>query len=113
MQPEFLLTRSSYYDQYLNTAIFFEPFRIYFNNGQESLALEAYYKLQNAFPSPKEGFANVFILIYGDETKFEKSFGQCSEPLMIVQEGADYIVGVRANKMEQAYQDLEKFISGL
>ena len=45
MQQEFLLTRSNYYSQFFNTAIFFDPYRIYFNSAFESAALNLYYEI--------------------------------------------------------------------
>ena len=113
MQQEFLLTRSSYYNQYFNTAIFFEPFRIYFNTSFESGALELYYQVQNYFkehPLPK---TNIYILMYGEESLFEESFGKTSDTVVVAKEEGDYVVGIRSTTSLEDYSALIKAIEGI
>lgn len=83
MQQEFLLTRSNYYSQFFNTAIFFDPFRIYFNSAFENLALEIYYNVQNHYREKTLHRASFYILLYPDTALFEKSFGATAENVVV------------------------------
>lgn len=95
MHQEFLLTRSNYYNQNFNTAIFFDPFRIYFNNNLESAALDLYYHIHTKFDGQKSQGPCYYILIYPDAQLFESSFGSTAEPIQTAQEGDDFIIGIK------------------
>ena len=95
MHQEFLLTRSNYYSQFFNTAIFFDPFRIYFNSAFESVALELYYAIQQNLAETYPAQTCFYILMYPDAGLFEKSFGASSEDIVIAKEGNDYVVGLK------------------
>lgn len=113
MQQEFLLTRSSYYSQYFNTAIFFEPFRIYFNNSFESVALELYYQVQNHFKQTRPVKPNIYILMYGDQDLFKKNFGENGGEVVVAKEEDDYIIGIKASENLSCYSELIKAIEGI
>lgn len=96
MQQEFLLTKSSYYSQLFNTAIFFDPFRIYFNNSFESAALDLYYHVQKKFSGiQSSSVRNFYILMYPDPAQFDKSFSCSQDHVTVVNEGKDIIIGIR------------------
>jgi hypothetical protein len=116
MQHEFLLTRSNYYNQNFNTAIFFDPFRIYFNNVLESAALDLYYHVQKHFEGKTPAGSSCYILIYPDVELFEASFGATSEPVLVAREGTDFIIGVKsitdlASDYEEVIDVLEEALS--
>lgn len=111
MQQEFLLTRSNYYNQNFNTAIFFDPFRIYFNNALEAAALDLYYNVQKRFESQMKQNSCFYILIYPDVELFEASFGSSSEPIVLAQEGSDYIIGIKdIASLSADYQEVIKVL---
>lgn len=105
MQNEFLLTRSNYYSQFFNTAIFFDPYRIYFNGAFESAALNLYYHVQKRFTEKVSTDSHFYILLYSDVALFEKSFGITSETVVTAQEGNDFIVGVKCVGADDAPTD--------
>jgi hypothetical protein len=96
MHQEFLLTRSNYYSQFFNTAIFFDPFRIYFNSAFESAALSLYYNIQQKLKSNSSSDSCYYVLLYSDMALFEKSFGKTDENVVVAKEGNDYIVGIKS-----------------
>lgn len=110
MHQEFLLTRSNYYSQFFNTAIFFDPFRIYFNSAFESAALELYYNIQLNFKDKGASKACFYILMYPDAGLFEKSFGAGSEEIVIAKEGTDYIVGLKSSAQFDKHNEIVQAI---
>jgi len=110
MHQEFLLTRSNYYSQFFNTAIFFDPFRIYFNSAFESVALDLYYNIQQNFKEKSSSNACFYILMYPDSGLFEKSFGTTSEDIVLAKEGSDYIVGLKNSAQFEKHQDIIRAI---
>jgi hypothetical protein len=113
MQQEFLLTRSNYYNQNFNTAIFFDPFRIYFNNSLESAALDLYYHVQKHFEGKSLDGACCYILIYPDIQLFEASFGESSEPVLLAKEGEDFIIGVKSiSDLSSGYSEVIEVLEG-
>ena len=110
MQQEFLLTRSNYYSHFFNTAIFFDPYRIYFNSAFESAALNLYYQVQQKFTATLSTDSNFYILMYSDISLFERNFGATTKDVVVVKEGNDFIIGVKcATPME----DFAEVISAL
>jgi hypothetical protein len=110
MQQEFLLTRSNYYSQFFNTAIFFDPYRIYFNSAFESIALNLYYLVQQKFAAKLSTDSNFYILMYSEHSLFERNFGTNTSDVVVVKEGNDFIVGVKCSaKME----DFEEVLTAL
>ncbi len=106
MYQEFLLTRSNYYSQFFNTAIFFDPFRIYFNSAYESVALELYYTIQKNFSEKTSSTACFYILMYPDSRLFEKSFGAEIEDIAVVKEGNDFIIGLKNIAQFEKHQEI-------
>lgn len=106
MQQEFLLTRSNYYSQFFNTAIFFDPFRIYFNSAFENLALEIYYNVQNYYRDKTLPRASFYILLYPDTGLFEKSFGSTNDNVLVAREGSDLIIGVKNPSAHNAFHEI-------
>jgi hypothetical protein len=106
MQQEFLLTRSNYYSQFFNTAIFFDPFRIYFNSAFENLALEIYYNVQNYYKDKTLPRSSFYILLYPDTGLFEKSFGHTDGNVLISREGTDLIIGVKNPAAHNAFHEI-------
>lgn len=106
MQQEFLLTRSNYYSQFFNTAIFFDPFRIYFNSAFENLALEIYYNVQNYYREKTLPRASFYILLYPETGLFEKSFGTTTDNVVIAREGSDLIVGVKNPTVQNLFDEI-------
>ncbi len=106
MHHEFLLTRSNYYSPFFNTAIFFDPFRIYFNSAFESVALDLYYNIQQNFKEKADASACFYVLMYPDSGLFEKSFGPSSEDIVIVKEGNDYIVGLKNSAQFEKHAEI-------
>lgn len=93
---EFLLTKSNYYSQLFNTAIFFDPFRIYFNNSFESVALDLYYHVQKHFTGKaNSSVRHFYILMYPDVEQFNKSFEKAHDQVTVVHEGHDIIIGIK------------------
>lgn len=114
MHQEFLLTRSNYYNQNFNTAIFFDPFRIYFNNTLESAALDLYYHVQKKFDGLKSHGPCFYILIYPDDQLFESSFGSSAEPIQTAQEGDDFIVGIKSiSNLSSDYKEVLQVLETL
>ncbi len=105
MQNEFLLTRSNYYSQFFNTAIFFDPYRIYFNSTFESAALNLYYHVQKRFAGKISTDSHFYILLYSEVALFEKSFGATNETVVATQEGNDFIIGVKCVGTEDTFTD--------
>lgn len=113
MQNEFLITKSTYYNQLFNTAIFFDPFRIYFNHSMESSALELYYYIQKHFGSKYDGaHRNYYILIYPDVGHFKKSFGETEQSVLVVHEPHDLIIGIAEPKILSTPQLIIEAIEG-
>ena len=106
MQQEFLLTRSNYYSQFFNTAIFFDPFRIYFNSAFENLALEIYYNVQNYYKDKMLPQSSFYILLYPDVGIFEKSFGSTADNVLVAREGRDLVVGVKNPTLHDAFHSI-------
>lgn len=107
MQQEFLLTRSNYYSQFFNTAIFFDPFRIYFNSAFENLALEIYYNVQNYYREKTLPRSSFYILLYPDTGLFEKSFGANNkENVIVAREANDLIIGVKNPTAHNAFHEI-------
>lgn len=106
MHQEFLLTRSNYYSQFFNTAIFFDPFRIYFNSAYESVALDLYYNIQQNFKEKSGGTTCFYILMYPDSGLFEKSFGVDAGDIVIAKEGSDFIVGLKNAAQFEKHQEI-------
>lgn len=107
MQQEFLLTKSSYYSQLFNTAIFFDPFRIYFNNAFESVALDLYYHIQKHFSGAHgTSIRNFYILMYPDSTQFDKSFERTQDKVTVVKEGQDIIIGIKDPETMSDYKSV-------
>ncbi|MBY0313993.1 MAG: hypothetical protein K2Q26_00610 [Bdellovibrionales bacterium] len=93
---EFLLTQSSYYSHLFNTAIFFDPFRIYFNNSFESVALDLYYHVQKHFAGKiNSPVRHYYILMYPDASQYTQSFARANDQVTVVHEGHDIIIGIR------------------
>ncbi len=110
MQQEFLLTRSNYYSHFFNTAIFFDPYRIYFNSAFESAALNLYYLVQQKFTATLSTDSNFYILMYSDLALFERNFGATTDDVVVVKEGNDFIVGV---KCVTPMEDFDEVIEAL
>jgi len=110
MQQEFLLTRSNYYSQFFNTAIFFDPFRIYFNSSYESVALDLYYNIQKQFTGRHLADSCFYILMYPDAGLFEKSFGSQSEDIVVAREGKDFIIGLKSAEQFEKHSEIIQVI---
>jgi hypothetical protein len=113
MQNEFLLTRSNYYSQFFNTAIFFDPYRIYFNSSYESAALNLYYYVQKKFTAKVSTDSNFYILMYSEPNLFEKSFGQTKESVVVVKEGNDFIIGVQCHADDENHDNVIKALASI
>lgn len=111
MQQEFLLTRSNYYSQFFNTAIFFDPYRIYFNNSFESSALNLYYHVQKKFSGRLSTDSHFYILMYSDHVLFERNFGSTTEDVKIVKEGNDFIIGIRCFQDQEDHSSVLKILA--
>lgn len=111
MQQEFLLTRSNYYSQFFNTAIFFDPYRIYFNSAFESAALNLYYQIQKKFSAKLSTDSHFYILMYSDLALFERNFGVTQEPVMVTKEGNDFIVGLKCQIDVENFESVLKALS--
>ncbi len=111
MQQEFLLTRSNYYSQFFNTAIFFDPYRIYFNSAFESAALSLYYHVQKQFTGKFSTDSNFYILMYSDMELFERNFGQTEKSVVVAKEGNDYILGMKCQTDMDNFGDVLKELS--
>ncbi|MBY0386163.1 hypothetical protein K2X05_13475 [bacterium] len=111
MQQEFLLTRSNYYSQFFNTAIFFDPYRIYFNSAFESAALNLYYEIQKKFTKKLSTDSNFYILMYSDLALFERNFGATKEEVVVAKEGNDFIVGLKCQGEIKNFDQVLKELS--
>lgn len=80
-------TRSKFYSPVLNAAIFDGPFRIYFAQHQESLALKVYFSLQqkmkDVFQKAKDVYkqqgVNIFVMLYPTEEIYNNCFPLASD----------------------------------
>jgi hypothetical protein len=111
MQQEFLLTRSNYYSHFFNTAIFFDPYRIYFNSAFESAALNLYYQVQKKFTATLSTDSNFYILMYSDLALFERNFGTQTSDVAVVKEGNDFIIGVKCAAPMDNFDEVIKALS--
>lgn len=84
-----VLTESEYYSSDFNGAIFDEPFRLYFAQYQENLALRVYFQLRQILSEFKEGSKSTsknstFILLYPSKEAFLKVFPEKTKNMNVV-----------------------------
>jgi hypothetical protein len=107
------LTQSKFYSPAFNAAIFDGPLRIYFAQYQESLALEIYFKIQQALKSFNEGRkhlknlgTNIFVMLYPSSDVFSLSFesdiGE-SHSVAISRIDKDYVFGINSSINDSGY----------
>ncbi len=113
MQQEFLLTRSNYYSHFFNTAIFFDPYRIYFNSAFESAALNLYYQVQQKFSGTLSTDSNFYILMYSELELFERNFGSDTADVVVVKEGNDFIIGMKCVTPVETFDEVIEALSSI
>lgn len=108
------LTQSRFYSPAFNSAIFDGPFRIYFAQYQEALALKVYFKIQERlkefYQTAKTEFKSrgrsVFIMLYPSIETFENSFSPHDNDIFVVMDrlGEDPVVGVRGPIADEDFE---------
>ena len=98
------LTQSKYFHPAFNSAIFDGPFRIYFAQSQEPIALNIYFTLQKTFGPEfnqakrnyKDVARNVLIMVYPNADSFEMAFEVSDGELFAFEHiGTDAVLGLR------------------
>ncbi len=115
-QPVSFLTQSRFYSPAFNSAIFDGPFRIYFAQYQEALALKIYFKLQEQmkafYVQAKAEFKlrgrSVFVMLYPSSDTFENCFlaGKSAIHVMMDHIGEDPVIGVRGPIKDQDFEQI-------
>ena len=110
------LTQSRFYSPAFNSAIFDGPFRIYFAQYQEALALKVYFKIQERlkefYQTAKTEFKSrgrsVFIMLYPSIETFENSFSPQHGDISVVMDllADDPVVGVRGPISDEAFEQV-------
>lgn len=121
------LTQSKFYSPTFNSAIFDGPFRIYFAQQQEALALKVYFKMQEHLKSYyqvtktefKSRGKSLFVMLYPSPETFLESFGTQDSDITVIMDhlGNDPVIGVRGpvsdNDFEGVFQEILAVIQSL
>jgi hypothetical protein len=115
-QPGSFLTQSRFYSPTFNSAIFDGPFRIYFAQQQEALALKVYFKIQenlkDFYQTAKSQFKrhgrNIFVMLYPTKETFETCFSAADLDVSVMMDhlGDDPVVGVRGPIADQDFNEI-------
>ncbi len=106
------LTQSKFYSPAFNAAIFDGPLRIYFAQYQEALALEIYFKIQQALKGFSESRkhlknlgANIFVMLYPSSDVFNLSFEPAAneEHVAVSRIDKDYVFGINSQIDDKGY----------
>lgn len=117
------LTQSKFFSAAFNAAIFDGPFRIYFAQPQEPLALKVYFRLQQQLGELYEDAKvlhrdkghHLFIMLYPTIQEFESAFDPLNDnKIAIDTHDSDKVLGVRGaledSEYEELYASLRKII---
>ena len=94
------ITKSKYFSQDFNAAIFSDPIRIYFSNSHEAQALELYFKLQSRknqwekFLRARGSDNYCYILLYGHQDQLVSRFNVPEKYFETGEMGEDFILGI-------------------
>ncbi len=96
------LMTSKYFNPAFNSAIFDGPFRIYFAQVHENIALKIYFSLQQKFPAEVEKAknchraqgTNLLIMLYPSADAFQMSFEGKRQFLIEEQWGEDTLLAI-------------------
>jgi hypothetical protein len=117
------LMMSKFFNPAFNSAIFDGPFRIYFAQIHESLALKIYFSLQQKFPEAvqrakdchKARGINLLIMVYPSADAFQMSFEGERQFLIEDQLAGDTLIGVNGpfedDKLHSVLHAIEQAIS--
>ena len=120
------VTQSRFFNPAFDAAIFDGPIRIYFAQFQEGQALKFYFDLQerygdirkNARGLFKERGTHIFVMLYPSADIFDATIGERVDLLSraetgssygsisVHRMGSDYVLGVRGQVPDQAYESL-------
>jgi len=117
------LMSSKFFNPAFNSAIFDGPFRIYFAQIHESLALKIYFSMQQKFPEAvqkakevhKARGTNLLVMLYPSADAFQMSFEDQREFLIEDQLAEDTLIGINGpfedEKLTQVLEALAAAIS--
>lgn len=117
------LMNSKFFNPAFNSAIFDGPFRIYFAQVHESLALKIYFSLQQKFPQAiqrakdvhKVQGTNLLVMLYPSADSFQMSFEGQRQFLVEDQLAGDTLVAINGpfedDKLTQVLERLATCIS--
>lgn len=116
------LMSSKFFNPAFNSAIFDGPFRIYFAQIHESLALKIYFSMQQKFPEAvqkakeahKSQGTNLLVMLYPSADAFQMSFEGQREFLIEDQLAGDTLVGINGpfedDKLNQVLEAMDTAI---
>jgi|GEM_PF-6075476 len=118
---ESFITKSKYFNENFNTAIFSDPIRIYFSQEHESHALEIYSHMQSRknqwekFLNKKAGGKYCYIMLYADGRHFNECFQGDESPYAPGSFGDDFVMGVNgplsSDSLTQFLKTLDSAVS--
>lgn len=108
------LMTSKYFNPAFNSAIFDGPFRIYFAQIHESLALKVYFSLQQKFPTEVQKAKDchrahgttLLILLYPSADAFQMSFEGERQFLIEEQWGEDTLLAINGPFEDEKLHDV-------
>ncbi|MBT4760897.1 MAG: hypothetical protein HOO06_04290 [Bdellovibrionaceae bacterium] len=109
-----VITQSKYYSPIFDVAVFDGPFRIYFSQNQETVALKTYYRIKKNLEfqfSEKVLQQNqnvLFLMIYPDKESFSAVFNESQDNIGVGKVGDRHVVGVYREHDEE---DIETKLS--
>lgn len=113
------LTDSEYFDPSFNTAIFADPFRIYFSSSYEAFALEVYHHLFTQFEKKlPEGAIDqddlIFFMLYTDAKKFASVFkSDISTEFEFAKFNNNWVVGINGSVNKEPMEFLLSKVSDI
>lgn len=88
------VTQSKYYHSNFNSAIFDGPVRLYFNQEQESIALQIYFRVQELLSKMPRRLSgpNIFVMLYPDADSFSSVIPFEHESFVHEMMGQDHVL---------------------